>query len=77
MDDAEVGGALTPLRVEWPCSTMWTNSRVVTTCVKECWVLQLEWGSLGSVYSPGCEGLENSPSERDQDVLVGGKLNLS
>ena len=40
-------------------------------------ILRLEWGYLRDMWVFGDERLKSSPTEGDQEVLVGGKLNLS
>ena len=40
-------------------------------------ILRLEWGYLRDMWVLGDERLKSSPTEGDQEVLVGGKLNLS
>ena len=42
---------------------------------EKCWVVQLGWGSPGSVW--GNEGLESSPTEKDLGVLADSKLSMS
>ena len=67
------------MRVESLHTKVLTNLRMVTVCMKQskCWVLQLGWGSPGSVYSLGDEKLESSPTESYVGALVGGKLPTS
>ena len=40
-------------------------------------ILRLEWGYLGDMWVFGDERLKSSPTERDKEILIGGKLNLS
>ena len=40
-------------------------------------ILRLKWGYLGDMWVFGDERLKSSPTEGDQEVMVGGKLNLS
>ena len=40
-------------------------------------ILRLEWGYLGDMWVFGDGRLKSSPTERDQEILIGGKLNLS
>lgn len=74
VDRAKLGGVLNSLRVERPCTKIWTNLRVVPICMKKsnCWVLHLEWGNPGCMYKLWDQGLERSPAERDLGILVGG-----
>ena len=43
----------------------------------KCWIMHLGQGNSGCVYRLGDKMLKSSPTERDLEVLVDGKLNLS
>ena len=77
----KLGGMLTALGVERPCSKMWRNVRVVHICTKKskrC-VLHLGCGSPGCTYSVGgARGWRSAlPKGRDLGVVVADNLNLS
>ena len=77
----KLGGMLTALGVERPCSKMWRNVRVVPICMKKskrC-VLHLGCGSPGCAYRVGgARGWRSSlPKGRDLGVVVADNLNLS
>lgn len=57
------------------------ESWAITTCTKfnksECQILQLGRGNPGYTYRLGDEMLENSTTEKDMEVLINNKLNMS
>ncbi|RMC18251.1 hypothetical protein DUI87_05133 [Hirundo rustica rustica] len=55
----------------------WAITSLVELNKDKYWILHLGWGNPGCTVRLGNERVESSTAERDPDVLVSGKLNLS
>ncbi|KAJ7409331.1 rna-directed dna polymerase from mobile element jockey-like [Willisornis vidua] len=80
-DDIKLGGAVESLRVPLQRQFDKLEGWVITNHMKlnkgKCWILHLGWGNSGCLCRLGNEMLESNAMERDLEVLVSGKLNMS
>lgn len=54
----------------------WTTANNMKSNKNKCWILHLWWGNPAGMHKVGDKRLEGSPTERNLEVWVDGKLNM-